>query len=255
MTTIDEALELCVLAGALLLGSNAEIDRTESTIAKMAKAVGMKEAEVFATPTGFVVTLEDQNGNSKTQVRRITNTGNNLSVLDEVNGVSRSLAQGKVSATEARALLRAVSDKKPSHRGWIALNVGIASGSITYLLGGGLSDLGIVCLISMTAYLISAGLERVGRYRILSIATGAVWITAWVLISSQFIEGLSIETDIVGALMFYVPGITITNGIRDITSGNLISGAARLLDALLVALTLAFGVGLVLSLGTKVAIF
>ena len=110
-------------------------------------------------------------------------------------------------------------------------------------------------MISCTAHLLSSWLNRMTRYRILSTAAGAVWVTFWVLAASRLVQGLSVDTAIVGALMLYVPGITITNGIRDLTAGNLLSGAARVLDALLVALILAFGVGAVLSLNAKVAIF
>lgn len=148
-------------------------------------------------------------------------------------------------------LLEAASEQKAPPRGWIALNVGMTCGSNTYLLGGTIGDMGIVFLISLSAYLVTAGFERTATHQVFSVAVGAIWITAWALIASQFIPGVSIDTDIVGAIMFYVPGITIANGIRDITSGNLITGAVRLLDALLVALILAFGV----SRGAKVAIF
>jgi len=253
--TIDDAVELCVLAGGLLLGSNAEIDRTESTIGTIAKGVGMVKAEVFAIPTGLVLTLEDREGNRRTQVLRVSTTTNDLSVVDEVNGVSRRLVAGTLDPKEAIGILQRLSQRKPLSPWRVAPQVGLACGSIAYLIGGSLLDGGIVWLISCTAHLLSSWLNRMTRYRILSTAAGAVWVTFWVLAASRLVQGLSVDTAIVGALMLYVPGITITNGIRDLTAGNLLSGAARVLDALLVALILAFGVGAVLSLNAKVAIF
>ena len=253
--TIDDAVELCVLAGGLLLGSNAEIDRTESTIGTIAKGVGMVKAEVFAIPTGLVLTLEDRQGNRRTQVLRVSTTTNDLSVVDEVNGVSRRLVAGTLDPKEAIGILQRLSQRKPLSPWRVAPQVGLACGSIAYLIGGSLLDGGIVWLISCTAHLLSSWLNRMTRYRILSTAAGAVWVTFWVLAASRLVQGLSVDTAIVGALMLYVPGITITNGIRDLTAGNLLSGAARVLDALLVALILAFGVGAVLSLNAKVAIF
>ena len=40
-----------------------------------------------------------------------------------------------------------------------------------------------------------------------------------------------------------VPGVSFTNAIRDIAAGNYISGLVRLVDAIVVALGIAIGVG------------
>ena len=43
-----------------------------------------------------------------------------------------------------------------------------------------------------------------------------------------------------------VPGLAITNAIRDIIAGDYISGGARLFDAVVVAIALAAGAGSVM---------
>ena len=48
---------------------------------------------------------------------------------------------------------------------------------------------------------------------------------------------------IIGSIIPLVPGVPFTNGIRDIADGDYISGAVRLLDAILVFLCVAIGVG------------
>ena len=50
-----------------------------------------------------------------------------------------------------------------------------------------------------------------------------------------------------GAIMPLVPGLAFTNGIRDIADGDYISGTVRMIDAILVFLSIAAGVGLVIS--------
>ena len=49
---------------------------------------------------------------------------------------------------------------------------------------------------------------------------------------------------IIGSIMPLVPGVPFTNAIRDIADGDYISGAVRMLDALLVFLCIAIGVGM-----------
>ena len=50
---------------------------------------------------------------------------------------------------------------------------------------------------------------------------------------------------IIGSIIPLVPGVPFTNGIRDIADGDYISGAVRLLDAMLVFLCVAIGVGVI----------
>jgi len=53
---------------------------------------------------------------------------------------------------------------------------------------------------------------------------------------------------IIGTLMTLVPGVAITNAMRDIIAGDLLAGTMKAVEALLVALALAIGTGIVLIL-------
>ena len=48
--------------------------------------------------------------------------------------------------------------------------------------------------------------------------------------------------------MLFVPGVAITNSIRDFLSGDMLSGIARMTEAILIAVSLAAGVGVVLKI-------
>ena len=55
-----------------------------------------------------------------------------------------------------------------------------------------------------------------------------------------------VDDIIIGAIMSLVPGVPITNAARDIVSGNVISGIARALEAVLTAASI--GCAIVLAL-------
>ena len=46
---------------------------------------------------------------------------------------------------------------------------------------------------------------------------------------------------LIGIIMLLIPGIMLTNSIRDILLGDIISGSLRLVEAILMAATLALG--------------
>ena len=52
----------------------------------------------------------------------------------------------------------------------------------------------------------------------------------------------AITDPIIGALMVLTPGVALTMGVRDILNGDYLSGSIRLLDALLIAGSIACGV-------------
>lgn len=49
---------------------------------------------------------------------------------------------------------------------------------------------------------------------------------------------------LVGSVMPLVPGVSLVNAIRDFADGDYIGGGVRFLDALMVALGISLGVGL-----------
>ena len=53
---------------------------------------------------------------------------------------------------------------------------------------------------------------------------------------------------IVGSIMPLLPGVSFIKGLRDLISGDLISGVARAFDAGITAISIACGVGLILDL-------
>ena len=48
--------------------------------------------------------------------------------------------------------------------------------------------------------------------------------------------------------MLLVPGLTMTNAIRDTIAGDILSGITKIAEAILVAISIAVGTGAVLSL-------
>ena len=60
--------------------------------------------------------------------------------------------------------------------------------------------------------------------------------------------GVDVAHMISGAIMPLVPGVAFANGIRDIAGGDYISGAVRLLDAILVFISIAIGVGVMFTI-------
>jgi uncharacterized membrane protein YjjP (DUF1212 family) len=75
-----------------------------------------------------------------------------------------------------------------------------------------------------------------------SLAGGALAATLSLLIR---LVGFSIhpDTTIIGVIMLLVPGVAITNAIRDSIAGDLVAGLARGADAFIAAAAISAGAG------------
>ena len=59
---------------------------------------------------------------------------------------------------------------------------------------------------------------------------------------------LDLDIVIISSIMLLVPGLAITNAIRDSVAGDLLSGVTRMIDAFLTAVSIAIGTGISMSL-------
>lgn len=59
--------------------------------------------------------------------------------------------------------------------------------------------------------------------------------------------GINMSSIIIGGIMTLLPGLAMVNAIRDTLYGDIVSGTARGVEALLSAVAIAAGVGLTLA--------
>jgi len=78
--------------------------------------------------------------------------------------------------------------------------------------------------------------------------SGSALVT--LLCTALSIAGLTARPNdaIIGALMLFVPGLAITNSIRDTLAGDLLSGLARGIEAVFIAVAVAAGSGVALEI-------
>lgn len=239
----EEVLETVLMAGELTLTSGGEIFRVEETIERMGRAWGMSEAEAFATPTGIVVTLRDSRGRTLTAVRRIREPGIDLARLTELNDLARRVEQASLDLAEARQALESLraSGPRPSLF-WRPAAAGLASLTFTYLFGGSLLEVAWGGLAGLVVHLTPGG--RINRF--FRAFFGGIVAGTFGVMAAYVGNGVSADLVITGAIMPLVPGLAITNAIRDLIAEDLISAGARGLGAILVALSIAAGVAAVL---------
>ena len=92
-----------------------------------------------------------------------------------------------------------------------------------------------------------AGVAAHGLQSFLQTA-GVVALVSVLCVWMLELAGLFCDADkvIIGGIVSLMPGIALTNGIRDVANCDYLSGTIRAIDAVLIAAGIALGVGLVL---------
>ncbi len=247
-------VDTAMLAGEIMLIGGAETYRVEDTMCRILKISGLARTETFVTPTGIFLTLGDSSIDSISLVTRVDNRITNISNIYETNNISRNLCSGSITLEEAYESLKKISKSKQYSNATYYICTVLATISFSILLGGDWLN----CLI--------AGLNG-GIIVLTLMATGKLQINTFIknMIASILIafnsmifmhySGLPIQLDtlIGGSVMPLLPGVAITNAIRDTLQGDYMSGGARAIEAFVSATSTAAGIGVGMALFSLLA--
>lgn len=247
MEAVEVAVEAVMLAAQTILESSGETYRAEETAQRMGESFGFVKTEILAFPTGFTIAFHLPDGSVQGRVLRIRERAMRLNDINEVNTISRKAAAKELGPLQALERLHDLRRAPRMHPALLVLVFGLSAGFFCVMLGGGGKDF---LLALTTGCFVQALMPLYQRMRapapLKSLFSGAVAAAVSLLLIGFF--GGNQQAVISGALMPLLPGLAMTNALRDTIHGDLISGMARGADALLSALLLAGGVAFVLGL-------
>lgn len=246
-----QILLLAVRTGELLMKNGAETYRVEDTIERICKACKVPYVEVFATQTGIFITIDSGEDDSDlfTYVKRI-NGGNStdLKKISEINKFSRDFTASEMTLEEGTERLKKIKHIKPLSIPWQLVGAALISAFFCLLFEGGALDALCAVFIGAASYAVSMLLSRQSlNYFMKGFICSALACVLSLIVCTPFPE-LQYHTMLIGVLMIYVPGGAITLCIRDFLAGHMVSGLAKMAEVFIIAISLATGAGIVLSL-------
>lgn len=239
-TSPGELLYLAMSIGEGLLTSGAEVSRVEDTICRLCRAFGSERVDVFTITSSIVVSMRME-GEVYTQTRRIQNTEYNLHRLELLNQLSRRIcaSQEPLSAMEIRRELERIHREPGYSFPTTVLFYALVSSSFSIFFGGNLRDAAASALIGVLLRFLQVWLKELDINQFISVFLCSIAGGILAFLSVACGIGQSAEMISIGNIMLLIPGIAMTNGIRDMFSGNTISGLLRLAEALLLAVVIA----------------
>ena len=237
-------VETAVSAGEIMLVSGAEIFRVEDTVKRILQLSGSSGTQTVALGTSLFVRLDSSDGKTVTVFRRIENHSSNLNRICRVNEISRCLCQGEISLAEAYKKLDEIRrdiqySPKIKAIGYVGVSAFFAvllGGTWLEGLGAGIAGalLACVCILAAKVRMNDFFINAMGAF---TVGAAALLMQSWAA------RGMNLDMVITGAIMPLVPGVTFTTAIRDILNGDYASGTSRMMEAVVIALAVAVGIG------------
>jgi uncharacterized membrane protein YjjP (DUF1212 family) len=242
-----EVMEVCLLAGKIMLQSGGETYRVEDTMMRMAAAFGIVHSHSYVTPTGIIFSAEGAEP-TKTKLIRISTRSTDLKKVAMVNSISRRITSGEINLEAALKLLKELDALNVTFPFMVQVAAAsIASGCFMIMFMGEWID--------FIPAMVTGGIGYFGFlyfHRYIHVKFFSEFLASFIigLLSVIFVKmglGQQLDKIIIGSVMTLVPGLLVTNAVRDLMAGHLVSGLSKGAEALLTAFAIGSGIAVVLS--------
>lgn len=244
----DRLLMLSAELGYRLLLSGAEIYRVEESVRYLLEAYDVRTGEVFAIPNCIIVSLATQGQKPLTRVRRVPSHGTDIRRMEALNDLCRKLCRDKPTLDEAWVRLESVlSDGVNFSQLWRLMAYSLGPLAFCLFFGGSGWDALCSGLCGLCTGLCLTFMDRLGTNLFFRTIIGGFVSAFLAMVLTYAGLGQNSGVIITGAIMNLVPGIVITNFMRDVMAGDMLSGLTKLADSLLTATGIALGTGLAIT--------
>ncbi len=246
---VKKVVDLALEAGRILLKNGAEIFRVDETMTRICKRFHVEYVDTFILSHAIFISAENGMEEAYTKVKQVPLSSSDLEIVAEVNELSREIAEGLVSIEEAMVRLTSI-ENMPKKSGYFqVLAAGVGSGCFGYLLGATAMESLVAACIGCLLYIWVLAAKKLQMSKMIVNIVGGVIITALAILAYLLPLPGNVELSgmIIGSIMPLVPGLAFVNAIRDIADSDFLSGTVRMIDALLVFVYIAVGVGVTLS--------
>ncbi|MBE6777315.1 MAG: threonine/serine exporter family protein [Ruminococcaceae bacterium] len=226
----------------MMTEAGAEIYRVEESAKLIFASYGFENIDVYATTSNIIISVESEESGIKTHTRRIEKISTDIEKIHKLNNLVRTITQ----TTPDYAFIEKEIEKIENIKKYPTIvNIafyGIIAGAFYFFFGGRNWLEFIVSLsIGLCTGVLNSFFDKLEFNKILAkfLLSFVAAIIACALKSFSVVSHL--EYIMIANIMTLIPGIGLTNSLRDLFAGDSISGVLRLIEAGLSALAIACG--------------
>ncbi|SES71256.1 threonine/serine exporter family protein [Thalassotalea agarivorans] len=250
-SVFDEKRRFIIRLGKALHKFGTPAYRLEAHLQNVAKLLQI-EASFMVTPTALTFVLSNEESQDFNYHIRVKPGDLNLGALARTDQLVDELETGQRTLSEAIERLDEIADKHDPYGKFLTfLSFGAASGAFAMLMNTGWNDVFWSTILGFIVGLYVFWAERSSRIaemlEPLAALTCALCASAITLIDPH----INAPLIILSSVIVFIPGLALTLGLSELAARHLMSGTARIMDALMMLFKLYFGAVLGMAIGTK----
>ena len=239
----EKLLKLTMIISQQMVETGAEINRVEDSINRIGAAYGASRVDIFATTSNIIVSFEGEDGRVLTQTRRIRHTSTDIERLDRLNSLVRRMTEQKPSESEIEAELSDITEKTPTYSTpTVIFFYGIVAAAFSLLFDARTVEEFVISLLTGLIVGVAAkGMERLRVNKLLHRFLCSFLAAVCAYGAMRFGIISDVDKVMIANIMTLITGIGLTNALRDLFTGDSISGVLKFIESILLALAIAFG--------------
>ena len=241
--TKPDVTEMLTEAAAAMVSSTYPAPQAEEALRDLAEAYGA-EAEIVLLPT---LVLTETHKHAVPQLRVVKNSYR----FDQMTAVQSVLAHARHNKDDAHDVaesLRAIANKKPIYPAWLrVVGYGLSALGFGAAFRIDLPALAAVTLFGLLIGILVLNLSRSARFASLLPLIATFVAGLMVAGIANFLDKPDPVRMVAMLTVVLLPGATLTSGIIELVSGYMVSGSSRLMYALMILGSMAFGGALAIA--------
>lgn len=239
---LRDVISISLWAGQLLLQHGADSARVEETIHRLGTALGCDWMDVIVQPHAIILTTVN-NHQFRTKARRIPRMGVDMRVVSCITDIMYQVQAGHMDRFDVRRELVEIDNYTPLYNRWlIVVMVGLSCAAFSRLFGANWETFFVTWLAASTGMWVRQEMHKL-HFNPFIIVMGTAFVASLIasVLSRVIPVGLP-EIALAASVLLLIPGAPLINAVEDLITGHTLTGVARGITGLIIALSIALGI-------------
>lgn len=222
--------------------------KSQMYLTEIADKKGIK-GSFMDTPTWINYVFYEEDEQTYNYVECVPPGELNLGALSKIVEITNNVLSNALSFEEAKVAIESLKNTRIGYGRLVELfSFMLSAGSFSVILDTSWTSALSATLLGALVYGITILSEKSGYIRSVLESLVAFMATVVTGVLSLYFSQINISMTILAAIIVFIPGLAITTALEEITSKSLVSGTAKLFDALVSLFKQFFGVVLGLAI-------
>ncbi len=245
---VPEKYKFIVQLGKALHTYGVPSYKSQIYLSEIAKKKGIK-GSFMDTPTWINYTFFEEDDHTYNHVECVPPGELNLGALSRIVEITNNVISNKLSVIKAKVEIEKIKTARLGYGKFVELIAFIASaGAFSIILDASWASAALAAFNGAIIYGITLLAQKSRYIKTILESLVSLFATILTIIVAQYVTQINISMTILASIIVFIPGLSITTALEEITSRSLVSGTAKLFDALVSLFKQFFGVVLGLML-------